>query len=152
MSESSENERAFWKREKKKVLKMKVTADSKRDPRIPLFLASISSTMGKLSEPSPITPLAFTHVLWFIIYINVEILYDSTTTGFHKPTINYLLTLQLKRCSQRCNRKTKFSQVWLAIYKLTLQTKPNHRLLDHQRLKGIKFTNISIYSVLATCK
>ena len=32
VSESSENERAFWKREKKKVLKMKVTADSKRDP------------------------------------------------------------------------------------------------------------------------
>ena len=32
--------------------------------------------------------------------------------------------------------------------------KPNQitEPLDHQRLKGIKFTNISIYSVLATCK
>ena len=74
------------------------------------------------------------HKLWFIIYIKVEILYDSTT-GFHKPMTNYLLNTTAQTVqptmqptfSQRCNCKTKFSQVSLAIYKLTLQTKPNHR-------------------------
>ena len=118
--------------------------------------------MGKLSEPSPITPLAFTHVLWFIIYINVqilyEILYDSTTTGFHKPTTNYLLTLQLKRCSQRATNVQPTMQLTIQptcsqcaiakrnFLKFRLRStnslfKPNqiNEPLDHQRLKGIKF-------------
>ena len=42
--------------------------------------------------------------------------YSSNGAANVQPTFN-----------QRCNRKTKFSQVSLAIYKLTLQTKPNHR-------------------------
>ena len=131
--------------------------------RIPLFLASISSTMEKLSESSPITPLAFTYVLWFIIYINVEILYDSTT-GFHKPTTNYLLNTTAQTVQPTCNQRSandaindaiakrnfpKFRlQSTNSLFKLNQITEP----LDHQRLKGIKFTNISIYSVLATCK
>ena len=121
--------------------------------------------LGKLSEPSPITPLAFTHVLWFIIYIDVEILYGSTT-GFHKPKTNYLLNTTAQTVQATCNQRsandaTNVQSTMQSQNKIfpsfacdlqTHSSKLTTESLDHQRLKGIKFTNISIYSVLATCK
>ena len=46
--------------------------------------------------------------------------YNSNGAANVQPTFS-------QQCSQRCNRETKFSQVSLAFYKFTLQTKPNHR-------------------------
>ena len=64
------------------------------------------------------------------IYIKVEISIYQIITGVHKPTTTIIYSkIHPDNTAKRCNRKTKFFQVSLEIYKLTLQnesTKPNH--------------------------
>ena len=89
----------------------------------------------------------------------LKILYDSIT-GFHKPTTNYLLNTTAQTVHQRVTNDAANDAIAERNFpKFRLRStnslfKPNQitEPLDHQRLKGIKFTNISIYSVLATCK
>ena len=76
---------------------------------------------------------------FYTIYIKVQFQYINYHRLPQANNHNYLLdntaqTVQPKRCSQRCNRKTKFSQVLLAIYKFTFQTTTLNQItkpLDH---------------------
>ena len=135
--------------------------------------------MGKLSEPSPITPLAFHTSYGFIIFIKIEIsiwrynrlpqandhnYFLNTTaqtvqTTYNQRSANDTTNVQ-PTFSQRYNQRAANDAIAKRNFpKFRLRStnslfKPNQitEPLDHQRLKAIKFTNISIYNVLATCK
>ena len=47
-----------------------------------------------------------TRLMVYNIYIYVEILYDSTTTGFYKPTTNYFLNTTAQTLQPTCNQRS----------------------------------------------